>query len=340
MSPAGGRSLRLVHYGLGAIGIEVARLARSRSGLVSVGAVDIDPALAGRRLAEALGEDAEAEPGSEVTIAGDNSVLSCTQADVALHCTGSSAERVKDQLLALLRVGLKVITTCEELSFPWEEAGAIARELDQEAKRNGVTLLGTGVNPGFAMDYLPIALSAVMRRVEHVRVHRVQDAASRRLPLQAKVGARLTPQEFELGVREGQVRHVGLMQSAQALAAAFGWSLGRVEESIRPLLAQRATASGRGTVPTGRVIGLHQTLHAWAGEQQVVELVLDMALGLPEPRDEISMLGDPDLHLVVPGGLPGDAATAAIVVNSIPLVVEAQPGLLTMAQLAPPRPWS
>jgi hypothetical protein len=148
VSPAGGRSLRLVHYGLGPIGIEVAWLARSRSGLVSVGAIDIDPALAGRRLAEALGDDAEAESGSEVTIAGDDSVLSCAHADVALHCTASSAERVKDQLLALLRVGLKVITTCEELSFPWEEAGAIARELDQEAKRNGVTLLGTGVNPG------------------------------------------------------------------------------------------------------------------------------------------------------------------------------------------------
>jgi hypothetical protein len=327
--------IRVIHFGLGPIGIEVAKVACSRAGLLSVGAIDVNPHLAGRRLADLVDSITK----TSVVVNADTSILKEAKATVALHCTGSSAAGVKDQVLTLVQAGLNVISTCEELAFPWAEGLSIADELDEAARHHGVTVLGTGVNPGFAMDFLPIAASGAMRRVDSVSVHRVQDAGSRRLPLQAKVGICLNKGEFATRVRGGTLGHVGLPESARALADAFGWRLSRIEQVIEPVLAVQATSSALGPIAIGHVTGLYQTLRAWAGKSEVIHLVLEMAIGLPNPRDEIHISGDASLRVVVPGGIHGDVATAAIVVNSIPQVVAARPGLVTVADLPPAHPW-
>lgn len=323
--------MRVVHFGLGPIGMGAARLAGER-GHEAVAAVDVRPELVGRALGEVLGTGSV--PATRVT----ETFPAGLEAEVAIVCTGSSLEAVLGQLLGLVDAGINVVSTCEELSYPWTESPDLAGELDAAARERGVSVLGTGVNPGFAMDYLPIVISAAARRVDRVEVHRVQDAATRRLPLQRKVGAGLTAADFRAGVEAGHLGHVGLRQSARHIASALGWTLATVEERIDPLLAEQAVTGGFGEIAAGLVTGIHQVVLGRVGVREVIRLVLDMAVGLADPRDEVLVSGDPDVRMVIPGGLHGDVATEAVVVNALERVVAAPPGLWVMADLPPPRP--
>ncbi|HXM56820.1 MAG TPA: dihydrodipicolinate reductase [Candidatus Dormibacteraeota bacterium] len=341
-SEAGGL-IGIVHYGLGPIGLAVAAEVAGRPWLRSVAAIDVSTELRGRPLVELTSTDGatrEAAGSPAVHEALGPALASATGARVALHCTGSSLDRVAPQLVELAGAGLHVVSTTEELSFPWEAHPAAAAAIDAAAKRAGVTVLGTGINPGFAMDYLPITLSAVARRVDRVEVHRVQDAGTRRLPLQRKVGAGMDADAFRAAVAEGRLGHVGLPESARMLARAFGWRLTALEERIEPICAEAPTPASGGVIAAGQVLGLHQTLVGRAGDAVVVELTLDMAIGIGPARDHVRLHGRPEMELEVPGGLHGDTATAAIVVNAIPRVLAAAPGLVTMPDLPPPTPGS
>ncbi|MEW6058699.1 MAG: dihydrodipicolinate reductase [Actinomycetota bacterium] len=327
--------LGVVHYGLGWIGIAVARLVAARPGLRSVGAIDVRQELMGAGLGVLAGTVEELDA---VLVTDAPSALAVPSADVVAHCTDSSLESVLPQLLECVDAGLPVVSTCEELAFPWREAPDLAARLDRAARDRGVSVLGTGVNPGFAMDYLPVVLSGASRCVDRVSVHRVQDAGRRRVSLQRKVGVGLTVDEFDRRVDGGGLGHVGLSQSAEMIAAAFGWVLTEVRETIEPIVAERPTPSGLGDIPPNHVTGVHQVVSGSVGEREVISLALDLAVGLEEPRDEIRLAGDPDIATVVPGGLHGDVATAAVIVNALPLAVEARPGLRVMTEIAPPRP--
>jgi 2,4-diaminopentanoate dehydrogenase len=199
-------------------------------------------------------------------------------------------------------------------------------------------VVGTGVNPGFAMDYLPVVLSGATKRVDAVRVHRVQDAGQRREPLQAKVGAGITTDEFARRVAAGSMGHVGLTESAQAVAAALGWDPADTTETIDPVLAETPTPSAFGTIEPGRVAGIDQVAVVRAGGVERVRLHLQMAVGIGPSQDDVWLTGEPDLHLVVPGGLHGDLATAAALVNTVGSIRHAEPGLRVMSELRPPRP--
>lgn len=324
-------SVGVVHYGLGPIGLAVASLVSDRPWLRSVGAIDISPDLEGRRLGEVTGR------GAGGPVIGPSFVRP-PEAAVALHCTGSSLQLVAPQILELASGGLNVISTTEELAFPWQAHPAAAVEIDAAARGAGVTVLGTGINPGYAMDYLPIALSAVAQRVDKVVVNRVQDAATRRLPLQRKIGAGLSPDSFRAAAASGRLGHVGLTESAHALARAFGWRLTDLYQTVEPITAKEATPMAEGVIQPGQVLGLHQTAEGRVDSQTVISLTLDMAIGAGPSRDSVRLVGVPDLELEVPGGLHGDLATAAIAVNAIPRVLAAAPGLIVMADLAPPTP--
>jgi 2,4-diaminopentanoate dehydrogenase len=325
--------IAVVHYGLGPIGQEIARLVAQRPSLQATGAIDTAPELAGRDLGELLGSSP-----SGVAIEATDGSLARARGGVVTHSTSSSLERVLPQLLACVEAGLSVVSTCEELSYPWDRAPALAGELDDAASRNGVAVLGTGVNPGFAMDYLPVAIAGPARRVDHVRVHRVQDAGVRRLPLQKKVGAGLSLEEFERLIETGTVRHVGLPESAHAIAAAFGWALTELKDEIAPVVAERPLTSALGEIPPGAAAGVWQRATGFVDGREVLELTLEMAVGLGDPRDEVRLTGDPDIVMVIPGGLHGDIATGAVVVNAIPVVASAPAGLRVMAELPPPHP--
>ena len=219
--------IRIILYGVGSIGSQIARLLLRKKGLKIVGAVDASPEKIGRDLGEVIG----VEKTLGVSISGDSErLLSSVDADVALHATSSFLKDVYPQLAQLIRHGVNVISTCEELTYPYVVDESLAFNLDRLARKHGVTLLGTGVNPGFLMDTLPIALSGLCQEVKHIKVERVIDAAKRRLPFQKKIGAGLTPEEFEDMIEKRIITgHVGLEQSIAMIADALGLSLQRIE---------------------------------------------------------------------------------------------------------------
>jgi len=199
-----------------------------------------------------------------------------------------------------------------------------------------VAVLGTGVNPGFAMDALPIALTAVCERVDRISVHRIQDARIRRLPFQQKIGTGLTPEQFQKKVDDGSVRHVGLTESIAMIADAMGWTLDRITDDIQPKIASVPVASEFLAVDPGYVCGIVQDGHGYRKGEPIIQLHMEAYLGAPESYDAVEIEGSPRLYQKIAGGIHGDVATASIVVNSIPKVLEATPGLHTMRDLALP----
>jgi 4-hydroxy-tetrahydrodipicolinate reductase len=323
---------RVALVGLGPIGIEVGRALAGRPAVGLLGAADPAPDKAGRDLADLLGLPLPGSPTrveSSAAALYSRSAASRGMADVAVLCTGSRLTSVAPQIAEAVAAGLHVVSTCEELAYPEFRHAALARSLDEQARRQGVAILGTGVNPGLVMDRLALAAAGACVRVEKVRVTRVVDAAKRRGPLRAKVGAGLSREEFEQGVAANRLGHVGLSESAALLALGLGFPADEITETIEPVMAARETDG----VPPGRVLGLHQVALVRAGGQARVELDLTMAVGVAEPADRIEIRGDPPVDLNVRDGFHGDRATVGCVVNAIPFLVGARPGLRKVVNL-------
>jgi hypothetical protein len=322
--------LRFVQVGLGPIGREVARLAVTRRWLSLVGAVDPKPGLAGQDVGSLLGL---APLGIEVEPDLDRAIER-SEPDLVLHGTGSFLPDVSDQLGIALRHGASVVSTCEELAYPFHRHPELSRGLDALAVANGAVLLGTGVNPGFVMDKLVATMAGACRSVERVQVRRVVDASTRREPLQRKVGASLSREEFDAIARKGRLGHVGLVESAQMVSDVLGLSPSRkVVESIRPRIADQAVLTEYLRVEAGCVAGIEHDVTVEDGGRERVRLELRMFVGALDPHDAIEIEGSPPISLRIAGGVHGDAATAAIVVNAARDVKGLVPGLRTMLDL-------
>ena len=206
----------------------------------------------------------------------------------------------------------------------------------QLAKKAKVAVLGTGVNPGFVMDALPIMLTGVCERVEAIRVDRIQDARIRRLPFQQKIGAGLTREQFQAKVDDGSVRHVGLAESITMIADALGWRLDKVTDDIEPKMADSAVSSEFLSVAAGQVCGLVQDGIGYRNGEPVITLHMEAYLGAPESYDAVEITGSPALKMKLAGGVHGDIATASIAVNSLPKILTVSPGLHTMRDMPVP----
>ncbi len=328
------RALRILSVGLGPIGLEAARLVLAKRGLELAGAVDLDPAKTGRDLAELL--ETDESPGLRVE-RDLGAALERARPDVAILCTGSAVPEVLEDVERIVAAGAGVVSSCEELLWPTLQHPELARRLDAAAREGGAAILGTGVNPGFVLDFLPVALSGVSRRVERVRGVRILNAAARRLPLQRKVGAGLAVEEFRRLVAAGRLGHVGMRESVALVGHALGFELDEVSQTVEPVVTERRIETAHLVVEPGRAAGIRNLGFGRSRGETRVELVLEMYVGAPDPRDEIFLDGDPPLHLAIEGGTPGDAATAAILVNSLAQVAAASPGLKTVVDLPPPR---
>jgi hypothetical protein len=329
------KDIKLLQYGVGPIGIGLVKYALQKEGTKIVGAIDIDKNKVGRDLGElAVGKNL----GIKVTDDADG-LLRRTKPDVVLHSTGSHLRDVKPQLFEVMDAGADLISTCEELAYPFLKHPDISKELDARARKKGVTLLGTGVNPGFVMDTLVITTTGVCQDVRKVSSFRIQDASVRRLPFQKKIGAGLTLAEFRTKVAEGTIRHVGFAESIAMIASALGWKLDRIEERVEPKIAEKSVASEHIKVEAGQAAGVDQTAWGIRNEEKLITLNLQAYLGCPEPRESIVVEGRPPIELTIKGGIHGDIATSAVVVNCIPRVINAQPGLSTMKDLPVPSAW-
>ena len=323
--------IRVVCFGLGPIGLSIARLVTKRNQqLEIVGAIDSDARLFGRDLGSILGQYRMG-----LKIAKDTSDVS-QRADVVLHATTSFLTDTKDQLLEFCRKKLDVVSTCEELAYPWFKQKAIAEELDDAAKKNGITILGTGVNPGFVLDAMAITLSGACQSVREVKATRILDATMRRIPFQRKVGIGLTPLQFKQNVLTGRFGHVGLPESIALTCKAMGLEVSSIDQKISPKIARsRVKTKHFGVVPKGKVIGLVQKGKAFAKGRRVATYHIETFAGAKNAFDEIELVGVPRISMRIPGGTPGDVTTAAVIVNSISRVVESQPGLMSVKDLRP-----
>jgi 4-hydroxy-tetrahydrodipicolinate reductase len=312
--------MNVAQYGIGPIGAEIARLLLTKPWVKVVAAVDIDPHKVGKDLGDVIGLGRQT--GVKVTPQLQ------VKPEVVCHSTGSRLREVASQLKDLLGRGCHVVSTCEELSFPLDQA--VRNELELIARAKSVTLLGTGVNPGFVMDKLPLTLTSVCQRVDSVEIIRIQNASTRREPLQRKVGAGMTTNEFRNAVTAGKIKHMGLRESLLLVGKGLGVDFEQVsEEKIEPIVAQRDVVTQYLKVAPGQVAGVHQTIE---GRGRInVRLELRMYVGAEDvAADRVIVRGVPDLEMEIKGGVHGDRATAAMVVNAIPRVVSARPGVLTM----------
>ncbi len=333
------KKIRAIQYGIGPIGASIVRLLREKETIEIVGAIDTDPAKVGKDLGEVVGA-ADAPWG--VKISGDAKSILDQSADIVMHTTSSSLPKVVDQLLACLDVGSCVVSTCEELSYPYRTHPELAAKLDKAAKENGVALVGTGVNPGFVMDKLVVTLAAVSQKIEHVKALRIVDAGKRRLPLQKKIGAGMSVEEFKAKVAEGVIKHVGLPESVAMVADSLGLPVDEITETIEPKVATERVQTEFLTVEAGQAAGVHQIARGLHGGKELIYMELQMYVGAKDPADSVELQGHPNISLVIPGGSHGDIATASVAVNSIPAILEAASGLRTSRDLAigffPPKP--
>lgn len=322
--------IRAVQYGCGPIGCSVAKLASQRRDIELVGAIDIDKDKVGKDLGEVVGLDKPLG----VTISDDtDAVLSQTKPDIVLHTTSSWLKKVSEQLAGIIRAGINIVSTTEELSFPWRKEPGLAAEIDKLAKEHKVTVLATGINPGFLMDTWPLTMTAVCQEVKQVRVARIQDASPRRLPFQKKIGAGCTLEEFKKLVDTGTLRHVGLAESIAMIAAGLGWELDDIRDEIEPIVAESEVRSQYLTVKPGQAAGVKQIGRGLSGGREVITLDFQAYLGAKESYDAVYITGTPNMEVVIKGGTHGDIATAAMVVNATRRVVEAPPGLVTMKDM-------
>ena len=326
-------TIRVVHIGLGPIGAAVARQIAARKGFQIVGAVDIDPNIAGKDVGDVIAAGRKLR----VKVTDDiGKTLRATKPDIAVLCTSSSLKAVVPQFEEVLKRRVPIVTTTEEAAYPASYNRRIAKRIDEAAKKAKVAVLGTGVNPGFTMDALPIALSAVCERVDRVEVRRVQDARIRRLPFQQKIGAGLTREQFQKKVDDGSVRHVGFTESIQMIGDALGWKLQRITDDVKPVIADRTVESELLAVDAGYVCGIIQDGAGWVDGEPRISLRLEAFLGAPESYDSVLLEGSPRIYSRIEGGVHGDIATASMTVNAIPAVIAAEPGFRTMRDLRLP----
>ena len=288
--------------------------------------------------AELIGQDVGALTGNEkysgISVQSTLPPAPVAGASIAVLTTVSTLQAIQSQIENCLNAGYHVVTTCEELSYPWQRDAQASAAIDELARAKGLGVLGTGVNPGFMMDFLPQALTAICQRVDHIIVERFQDASTRRVPFQKKVGVGLTPTQFQAKKDDGSLKHVGLEESMHLIASQLGWKLDRTEDIIEPVLAETEYENGEVKIPAGDALGVMQTGRGFRDGKEVITLLFKAAAGLENPRDKIIIEGDPSFESVIPGGINGDNATCSILLNACRAISNARPGLRTMAEVA------
>lgn len=317
--------IRVIHVGLGQIGSAIARAAAGRKDLASVAAFDPAPALAGMTLDQVCGDGVCAIPVRGALEAALADGAPC----VALHAVASRIADIERPLVELIRAGLSVVTTAEELISPQRRHADASARIDAAAREAGVTVFAAGVNPGVLMDRLPIYLSSLCVRVDAVRVRRLVDLGRRREALRRKMGVGEERAAVLSRIAAGRIGHVGLVESIQHLADGLGWPLEDLDERLEPVVGESDVDRAGEFVAAGRVLGLHHAATASAPGGRTLELSLTMRLDADEPSDEIQIDGEPPIRVRFEGGVAGDEATVATVLNAVRYAAEAAPGLIT-----------
>jgi 4-hydroxy-tetrahydrodipicolinate reductase len=325
----------VVSFGIGVIGSLTAKHILEEKGhlLDFRGAFDNDPKKVGKDVGEVIGL------GKATGIKVSNDLeKTLTNADVVVHTTSSYFRKTYPEIESIVDHGVDVVSSCEELSYPYSVNRRLAHKLDLLARKKGSTVLGTGINPGFLMDTLPIVLTTPCKSIRKIRISRRMNAGTRRIPFQKKVGAGMGKQEFEAAIKEGRISgHVGLEQSIAMIADAIGWHVEKVAVGrVEPILAETTIKGGYVEIPKGRVAGVKQSASGFVGGRAALELNFAAYVGSEEEYDMVEIDGTPPVNCKISPCVHGDHGTVAMLVNMIPKVVTSPPGLYTMKDIQLP----
>ena len=325
--------IKVIQIGFGPLGVQTAKFIAKKSTIKTVAVVDNDPDLYNKNI-----NDFSSDLDNKICIS--NSVNEALKninekPDVAIITTVSSLKEIYNQINEVVKHNINIISTCEELSYPWKTDPALSKKLNDLCKLNNVACLGTGVNPGFLMDYLPSVLSTVCKEINKIRIYRVQDASFRRIPFQKKIGAGLDLSEFKNKELEGTLRHVGLTESLHLLAKSLNFDIDNVTETLNPVIC-KSDLNGSINIKKGCARGVEQIAYGYLNSEVVIEMQFKAAVGESRSFDRIEVDGIPSFVSEIEGGINGDIATCSIAINSIKIIMKASPGLHTMADIAVP----
>lgn len=328
--------IRVIIYGCGVMGRKIAQALCDKRSFDVVGAIDIDLKLVGKDLGRLF--DKPKELGIIIEKDAER-LFSKVNAQAVVITTTSYLKAVFPQITQSLKAGLNVVSTCEELSYPWKREPELSQKLDNLAREKGVTVTGTGINPGFLMDTLPLILTAPCLKVTAIRVTRMMDSSKRRIPFQIKIGTGLSQKEFQQKIEKKVITgHVGLLESIQMIADGLGWELDEARElPPEPVIDEKEIKTALGVINPGDIIGLTSLAYGKKEGREVITLNFSANAAVDEEYDEIVIEGEPNIRQRIIGGVHGDIGTVAVTINTIPRVVEASAGLKLMKDLPPPR---
>ena len=325
------KNYNILQIGLGPLGLKIAKFIAKRDGLHTIAAVDKNPSLIGQDLGLLCGGEADG-----ILVKGSVAeAVKKKKPDVAILATVSDLGRIAPQIEEIAALGIPIVSTCEELCFPWATSPKLASRIHKAAIASNVAVLGTGVNPGYLMDALPVFLTAVCQDVKTISVNRFQNAQFRRIPFQQKIGAGLSLEEFEKRKQDGSLRHVGLNESINLIAHRMGWKLEKTEDLISPVIAKKNIETPAMTIAKGNAAGVRQEGNGYVDGAVKIKLTFQATVGEPESYDEVIIQGTPHIRSRISGGVNGDIATCAITLNAIPQLLRSTPGLKTMVDIPP-----
>ncbi len=330
--------IRVLVLGIGQMGSGIARLVLDKQGLELVGACGHSPEHLDMKLGDVIGVDRDLSIRISLDLAN---TVKTTRPHIAIQASCSRVADAAVEILMLVRHGVHVISIAEEMAFPACASPVLAEEMHRLAVANNVSILGTGINPGFVLDLLVIALTGVCAGVESITATRVNDLSPYGPTVLRSLGVGLWPKEFEQGMKSGSVvGHIGFPQSIHMIAGALGWEIARISESREPIVARVERETPFVKVVPGQVAGCLHTAIAYRGEKPAITLIhpqqIHPQLEGVETGDTIEIRGIPNLRFAGSPEIPGGTATIALAVNMIPRVLNARPGLHTMADLPVP----
>jgi len=335
------RNVRVVIWGFGAMGSGMARLILQKKGIEITGVCDHNASRAGKDMYAYLGIDPEGRP-PLIMLADPALVITERCCDVLILATDSFTKSAFERIRFCLEKKINAISIAEELSYPQAQNPEMAAELDRIAIENGVTLLGTGINPGFILDTLILALTGTCERVDSIYARRVNDLSPFGRAVMREQGVGITPDEYQKRMSEGSLAgHIGFPESIRMITDGIGLKLDKVEQSKDPIISTTHRETPYVTVEPGNLAGLRQRGFGYVDGKVFVEMdhpqqVLPHLEGV-KTGDTIEIKGVPDIHIQTSPEIPGGIGTISMAVNMIPHVINAEPGLKTMLDLPVPR---
>lgn len=333
------KNVKVIIWGLGAMGSGMAKMLLTKKGVDIVGGIDIG-AKVGKSLYEVVG--VERGDREEVIVGDRDSVITEKAADVVLLCTDSFTAKAFDKIKFIVEKKINVITTAEEMAYPQAQEPELAKKIDELAKANGVSVLGTGINPGLIMDLLVIIMTGCMQNVEHVLSRRVNSLSPFGPAVMEEQGIGLTVKEFNDLKEQGNLAgHVGFHESINMIADAIGWKVDKIEQDMAPIVTDVDRKSPYGFAKAGNVAGVAMKGWGYVNGEKLIEMDHPQQI---EPEqvgvntgDYVIIKGTPSINMVNSPEVEGGIGTIAMCVNMIPQIINARPGLQTMITLPVPR---